>query len=86
MELKHRVFNEVKKIPKGETRTYKQIAEATQTHARVVAHILSKNPTPIKVPCHRVIRTDGKPGGYTYKGKRRDKMKIKLLLNEGAEM
>lgn len=84
MELKDKIYREVCKIPKGQTRTYKQIALACNTSPRAVAKILSKNPTPIKVPCHRVIRSDGKLGGYTFKGKRKDSMKEKLLKKESA--
>jgi methylated-DNA-[protein]-cysteine S-methyltransferase len=86
MELKEKVYQEVKKIPKGETRTYKQIAILCKTSPRAVARILSKNPTPIKVPCHRVIRSDGKLGGYTFKGKRKDNMKEELLKQEGVKL
>lgn len=83
--LLEQVFSEVKKIPKGETRTYKQIALAVNSSPRAVARILSKNLYPIKIPCHRVIRSDGKPGGYTFKGKRNDKLKVELLKAEGLE-
>jgi methylated-DNA-[protein]-cysteine S-methyltransferase len=82
--LKEEVYKETRAIPIGETRTYKQIAIACNASARAVARILSKNPNPIKVPCHRVIRSDGKLGGYTFKGKRKDSMKEKLLKKEGA--
>lgn len=82
MELKERIFAEVKKIPIGETRTYKQIAEKVKSNPRTVAKILSQNLNPIKIPCHRVIRSDGKAGGYTFKGRRKDKMKILLLKKE----
>lgn len=83
MELKQKVFREVCKIPKGKTKSYKDIAIKLKTSPRAIARILSKNPTPVSVPCHRVIRADGEPGGYTYKGKRKDRMKIKLLEKEG---
>lgn len=82
--LKQKIFKQVSKIPKGQTRTYKEIAKAVKTSPRAVARILASNPNPIKIPCHRVIRSDGKSGGYTYKGKRKDKMKIKLLKEEGV--
>jgi len=85
MDLKQKIFKQVCKIPKGKTATYKQIAKATGTSPRAVAKIISQNPPPIKTPCHRVIRSDGKPGGYTYKGKRKDKMKIRLLKKEGVK-
>jgi perosamine synthetase len=45
---------------------------------RAVATIVGQNPNPILVPCHRVIRSDGKVGEYTYKGKSNQRMKIKL--------
>lgn len=84
--LKQKIFREVKKIKKGETKTYKQIAKALKTSPRAVAKILSQNLQPIKIPCHRVVRSDGKIGGYTFKGKRKDKMKIKLLRKEGVKI
>ena len=65
-----RVWNELKKIPKGETRTYKEIAEliGKPTAARAVANACGKNPYPITIPCHRVIRSDGGLGGYSGEG------------------
>jgi len=86
MELKEEIFVEVCKIPRGETRSYKEIAKAVKTSPRAVARILSFNPYPIRIPCHRVIRSNGKIGGYTFKGKRNDKMKIKLLRKEGVRI
>ena len=81
-EFQKRVFNIVKKIPKGKTMTYKQIAEKLNSSPRAVGQALKHNPFPIKIPCHRVIKASGKFGGYTYKGKRKDKMKVKLLRKE----
>jgi methylated-DNA-[protein]-cysteine S-methyltransferase len=86
MNLREKIFSEVCKIKKGETRTYKQIAENTGTSPRAVARILASNPNPIRVPCHRVIRSDGNLGGYTFKGKRKDKMKENLLRQEGGKI
>ena len=65
-----RVWNELKKIPKGETRTYKEIAKliGKPTAARAVANACGKNPHPITIPCHRVIRSDGGLGGYSGEG------------------
>lgn len=58
-----RVYHELLKIPYGETRTYAQIAEAIGQPAaeRAVARACATNPTPIAVPCHRVVRADGSP-------------------------
>jgi O-6-methylguanine DNA methyltransferase len=76
------VYDAVKKIPKGKTLTYKQVAIiAGRPNAfRAVGTILSKN-TDKEVPCHRVIRSDGKVGGYNAI---RGLTKRQLLLAEGA--
>ncbi|OGD43265.1 hypothetical protein A2567_02350 [Candidatus Azambacteria bacterium RIFOXYD1_FULL_42_11] len=60
-----KVFEIVKKIPKGKTATYKEVAVlAGRPRAwRAVGNILNKNFNP-DIPCHRVIRSDGKTGGY----------------------
>ncbi len=60
-----RVYKIVKNIARGQTMTYKQVARlAGQPKAyRAVGNILNKNRDPA-VPCHRVIRSDGKVGGY----------------------
>ena len=65
-----KVWRELSKIPKGETRTYKEIAIAIgrPLAVRAVANACGKNPYPIKIPCHRVIRSDGKLGGYSAPG------------------
>tara|TARA_Y100000768_G_scaffold227611_1_gene171843 strand:+ start:1641 stop:1922 length:282 start_codon:yes stop_codon:yes gene_type:complete len=81
--FQNRVWNELKKIPKGEIRTYKEIAIAIgkPNSARAVANACGKNPRPIEIPCHRVIRSDGNLGGYSGKGGL--SMKRKLLKKEG---
>ena len=65
-----KVWLELSKIPKGETKTYKEIAIAIghPLAVRAVANACGKNPCPIKIPCHRVIRSDGKLGGYSAPG------------------
>ena len=78
------VWNEIKKIPKGQTKTYKDIAVALKKpkSSRAVANACGKNPLLIEIPCHRVIRSDGKLGGYSGKGGINQKRK--LLKEEGA--
>ena len=78
--FKEKVYAVVKKIPKGKVLTYKEVARRVgKPHSfRAVGNILNKNVDP-KVPCHRVIRSDGKIGGYRY-GK---SSKIKILQREG---
>ena len=78
------VWKEIKKIPKGQTKTYKDISVALKKpkSSRAVANACGKNPLLIEIPCHRVIRSDGKLGGYSGKGGINQKRK--LLKEEGA--
>jgi methylated-DNA-[protein]-cysteine S-methyltransferase len=75
------VFAVVKQIPTGETLTYKQVAErAGRPNAyRAVGNILNTNYN-LDIPCHRVVRSDGKTGGYN----RGAKKKVERLTAEGA--
>ena len=68
--FKKLVFEKIDKIPYGETRSYKEIAIAIgkPNSYRAVANACAKNPLPIIRQCHRVIRSDGKIGGYSVKG------------------
>ena len=68
--FKKLVFEKIDKIPYGETRSYKEIAIAIgkPNSYRAVANACAKNPLPIIRPCHRVICSDGKIGGYSSNG------------------
>ncbi|MDC0935175.1 methylated-DNA--[protein]-cysteine S-methyltransferase [Pirellulales bacterium] len=61
------VIAECRAIPRGETRTYGQLAAAAghPGAARAVGRVMSSNPTPLIVPCHRVLAAGGKLGGYS---------------------
>lgn len=74
-----KVFGVVSKIPKGKTLTYKEVAKraGNEKACRAVGNILNKNYNP-KIPCHRVVRSDGKAGGYN----RGALLKAKLLRLE----
>ena len=65
-DFQQRVWNALLKIPYGETRSYKQIAEAigNPKAVRAVGMANNRNPLLIVVPCHRVIGADGKLVGY----------------------
>ena len=82
-KFQKKVWNHLKTIKKGEVKTYKQVAIAINRpkSARAVANAIGRNPYPIKIPCHRVIRSDGGLGGYSAKGG--VKTKRKLLKSEG---
>ena len=77
-----KVWEEITKIPKGKTKTYKEIAFniGHPNSARAVANACGKNPYVPQIPCHRVIRSDGKLGGYSGKGG--VKKKAELLKSE----
>ena len=77
------VWKLLKKIPPGKVITYKEIAVFLNmpNAARAVANACAKNPFPPSIPCHRVIRSDGKLGGYSGPGGL--KTKKKLLKKEG---
>ena len=80
--FKEKVLKAVAGIPKGKIMTYKEVARrAGNPQAwRAVGNILNKNYEP-KIPCHRVIRLDGNPGGYN----RGSKNKIRLLKKENPQ-
>lgn len=67
-DFQQSVWQELIKIPYGETRTYKDIAEKINNPraTRAVGIAIGKNPFLIIIPCHRVIRSDGKMGGFAY--------------------
>jgi O-6-methylguanine DNA methyltransferase len=76
-----RVLAVVRKIPRGNTLSYREVARRAGRAgaARAVGNIMNKNRDP-KVPCHRVIRSDGSPGGYAWGAAK----KIKILKKEVA--
>jgi len=76
-DFQKRVFSLLPK--KGKVTTYKNIAQKLKTSPRAVGNALKNNPYPIKIPCHRVIRSNGKIGGF----KLGVKKKQWLLRKEG---
>ena len=96
-------YSVLKKVPKGKVTTYKEIARAVGTRAyRAVGNAMNKNPYAPQIPCHRVVKSDGKVGGFAERSRRRrknklsitrarsgdsgEKKKIQLLKNEGIEI
>ena len=76
-----KVWTYLRKIPRGKVKTYSQVAKAIgkPLAVRAVANAIGKNPNPPKIPCHRVVRSDGSLGGYSGKGGLKTK---KLLLKK----
>lgn len=85
VDLYELVYQATSQIPNGMVSTYGDIALALGDvrASRAVGMILSQNPTPIAVPCHRVVYSDGRVGWYAGKGKGADR-KIQLLRDEGV--
>ena len=81
-----KVWKAILTIPKGEVRTYKEIAVhiGHPKAYRAVATACRKNPLPIKIPCHRVITSNGKIGDYL--GEKDSPKKIALLKTEGFKV
>ena len=82
-KFQQQVWRYLQKIPYGKVKTYKEIAIKLNkpNSARAIANACAKNPNAPSIPCHRVIRSDGKLGGYSGPGG--VKMKEKLLKKEG---
>ena len=74
--FQRRVWEELRRIPRGETRSYRAIAEAigAPTAARAVARACATNPAAVVIPCHRVVGTDGKMHGYRWGINRKKKL------------
>ena len=81
-----KVWKYLIKIPKGKVKTYKEVAKGIKMpkSARAVANACARNPYAPRVPCHRVIRSDGSLGGFSAPGG--IKLKRKLLKKEGFSL
>jgi O-6-methylguanine DNA methyltransferase len=79
--FKEKVLTVVSRIPKGKTLSYREVARRAGNlyAARAVGGILCRNHNP-QIPCHRVIRSDGRIGGYN----RGVRAKKKILKQEGV--
>ena len=74
--MKERVYSLLKRVPMGKVTTYKQLAEAVNTHPRVIGMLMKNNKDPVNIPCYKVVKSDGSLGGYSG----RDGIKTKILL------
>ena len=84
MNLEQKIYKKLLEVPKGKITTYGELAKAVglKNGQRAVGRIMNKNPYPVIVPCHRVVMSTGKIGGYAYG----EKIKTKLLNNEGIQI
>jgi|TARA_B100000809_G_scaffold39795_1_gene34785 methylated-DNA-[protein]-cysteine S-methyltransferase len=84
MNLEHKVYKKLLDVPKGQITTYGDLAKAVglKNGQRIIGKIMNKNPYPVLVPCHRVVMSTGKIGGYAYG----EHVKTKMLSDEGMEI
>ena len=78
------VYKKLLEVPRGRVTTYGELAKAVglKNGQRVVGTMMKKNPFPVIVPCHRVVKSDGKIGEYVYGAS----VKSKMLAKEGIKI
>ncbi len=81
MNLDKKIYKKLLEVPKGKITTYGELARAVglKNGQRTVGKIMNKNPYPVIIPCHRVVKSDGKIGGYAYG----EEIKSDMLTREG---
>ena len=84
MILDKKIYKKLLEVPKGKITTYGELAKAVglKNGQRAVRKIMNKNPYPVIIPCHRVIKSDGKIGGYAYG----EEIKSNMLSKEGIKI
>ena len=84
MNLEYKVYKKLLDVPKGKITTYGDLGKAVglKNGPRIIGKIMNKNPYPVLVPCHRVVMSTGKIGGYAYG----EHVKTKMLSDEGLEI
>ncbi len=82
-KFEEKIYSKLKQVPRGRVTTYADLAKAVGSKAfRAVGNAMNKNPYAPKVPCHRVVSSDGKIGGFASGTKN----KIKMLEKEGVKI
>mgnify|MGYP001435806109 CR=1 FL=1 len=84
MILSTKVYRKLLEVPKGKITTYGELAKAAglKNGQRTIGMIMKRNPFPVIVPCHRVVKSDGKIGGYVYG----ERVKSRMLADEGIKI
>ena len=83
MNLEKKVYKKLMQVPEGKITTYGDLAKAVglKNGQRAIGRIMNKNPYPAIIPCHRVIKSDGKIGGYAFG----EDIKKNMLSKEGIK-
>ena len=84
MNLSQQVYKKLLEVPEGNVTTYLELSKAVglKNGQRVIGQIMKNNPFPAIVPCHRVVKSDGKIGGYAYG----QNVKANMLKKEGIKI
>ena len=84
MNLDKKVYKKLLEVQEGEITTYGDLAKAVglKNGQRVIGRIMNKNPYPVIIPCHRVVNSNGKVGGYAYG----QDIKSNMLTKEGIKI
>ena len=84
MNLDKKIYKKLLEVPEGKITTYGELAKAVgmKNGQRAVGKIMNANPYPVIIPCHRVVKSDGKVGGYFYG----QNVKINMLKKEGVRI
>jgi methylated-DNA-[protein]-cysteine S-methyltransferase len=84
LNLDEKIYKKLLDVPKGQITTYGELAKAVglKNGQRVVGRVMNKNPYPVIIPCHRVVMSTGKIGGYAFG----QDIKVKMLSDEGIEI
>ncbi len=84
MNIENKIYEKLLQVPSGYVTTYGELAKAINLRngQRVVGQIMKKNPFPVIVPCHRVVKSDGTIGGYAYG----TEIKKNMLMKEGLKI
>jgi len=84
LNLEQQVYKKLTQVPQGKITTYGELSKAVglKNGQRMIGQIMKKNPYPSIIPCHRVVKSDGKVGGYAYGGD----VKTNMLRKEGIKI
>jgi methylated-DNA-[protein]-cysteine S-methyltransferase len=79
--IEKKIYRKLLQVPSGKITTYKELASSVglQNGQRVIGQIMKKNPFPVIIPCHRVVKSNGEVGGYAYG----INIKKSMLVKEG---
>ena len=84
MKIEEKIYQKLLQVPSGHVTTYGDLSKAInlKNGQRIVGQIMKKNPFPVIIPCHRVVKSDGTVGGYAYG----IEIKKHMLVKEGLEI